>query len=262
MSDSTVAAILSRIARLAYATAQEAYWQFGDGVGALLKHGSMSWAIQKIQATFPNAKAEIGYALSKSYLTGAHALASAFHAEGGLVSPDGKHRVSRAQLDTLGLQAEDKARMGSLLAYAAQPKLPKGVHRLRVSDIASAITAMANAKTPAEQVGARQRLLDRMTECEASMVAATSARKADLIAEQIRVAESKVGKAEEQLAKAKAELAQLRAQLKQELADEKAAAAPKDGKSIGTARTAGAGKGRKRSQRTISPAQVASVASS
>lgn len=113
----------------------------------------LSWAGRDV-------KARTGLSLSAAYLKAAHDAAELFLKEGGLASPDGKHRVSRAEFQTLPMKEGERNRIVELLKLSAH--LPKGLRRLRVSDIKEAVTAKDKAK-------AMSKLMTTVAEVEAAI---------------------------------------------------------------------------------------------
>lgn len=198
----------------AYQGMKEAYWAFGDAMIGLRKHG-YSWdaATQLIQARYPEALVETGRKLSKDWLRSAHDMAETFAADGGLVSPDGKHSASREQMTALGLSSNDRDRLVNLVKASASTS-GKGTKRLKVSDIASAVKAHAKASTDAERLAAKQALLDRMSEVEESLVAVAEDDQLTLLRNQVASKFEQLERAQKRALKLKAEYDELQAQLK------------------------------------------------
>lgn len=212
-SDKIVTGIIGKL-KQAYANMVAAYFVFGDGVLALRKHG-YSWteARRVILDAFPNAKAETGLTLSEAWLKGAAAMAEAFAEDEGLASPDGKHRVSREDITTLGLSDKQRQRMTDLLAYSDSKAAVKGTPKLRVSDLAKAVRQHANAETASEKHKVVQALLDRFDEVDGVLTLVDAKDERGIIEAQIAELNRKIAAAEDKLEALRNQRSELRAKL-------------------------------------------------
>lgn len=198
----------------AYASATAVYFAFGDAMLSLRKHG-MTWteAGEYIRRHFPNASADTGLTLSDRWLRGAHDTAANFASDGGLQSPDGKHRVSREDFQLLGLTGQARERVNDLLAYSASTAHIKGTLKLRVSDLATAVRGVKNAKNDADKAAAVRKLMARMDEVEASMTASDSGDELEQLQAKLSQAEAKLDRAQKRALKLKKEYDELRAEV-------------------------------------------------
>lgn len=236
MSSDAISTILGRL-QVTYKLARQVMFQFGDAVLALREHG-LTWKDigSRIREALPNAANEIGFALSDNYLRTAARAVELFHSEDGLVSPDGKHQVTRDQFDNLPLSKAQREEAINLLAFSESDAHLKGAHKLRVSDIASAVEGLRKAGgDTAKRQAAIDRLTDRIDEVRRSYEAVAHGGARGVLVEQVRLADDKLTKAraavvraEQKLAEAQAELAEhdRKVAAEREAAEVEAAEAP------------------------------------
>lgn len=147
IASKTLSGIVDKLST-AYQSARLAFFMFGDQINALREHG-YSWNMVQalLRERFPHAKAEIRLDFSLAWVQAAAAAARLFREDGGLVSPDGKHRVSREEFASLGLS--DAARASVVAAISASLSLADGLPKLRVADVAAAVKASGDKRVAA-----------------------------------------------------------------------------------------------------------------
>lgn len=97
--------------------------------------------VAALQEAIPDAKLMLGYAITKRTLDSLANAASTFSADGGWISPDGVHHITRADIEPLGLTPDQLGKLATLVAsgkvkgkrvlretarYAKDPKGDKG----------------------------------------------------------------------------------------------------------------------------------------
>lgn len=161
-----------------------AFFIFGDAMIQLRAHGfSLEQAREQILSwAGRDVKARTGLSLSAAYLKAAHDAAELFLKNGGLASPDGKHRVSREEFMTLPMREGERNRIVELLKLSAH--LPKGLKRLRVMDIREVVDAK-------DKVKAMSKLMTTVAEVEAAIQLASFGSPLDMALHALRQAEAK-----------------------------------------------------------------------
>lgn len=71
--------------------------------------------VSALQEAIPDAKAMLGYAITKRTLDSLATAADVFRADGGWISPDGVHHVTRADIEPLGLTPDQLGTLADLL---------------------------------------------------------------------------------------------------------------------------------------------------
>lgn len=225
MSDAK-AVITGVIATLAsiYKTARTAYsslkFGFGDAMLTLREHG-YSWkdAGDRLREAFPFAEAEVGVKLTDAWLRASAEDSATFRKDGGYASRDGKHRVSRGDLESLKLPKKLADQVSEAVAYSEGEARIKGTPVLRVMDLASAARQVADARGKGPEAEAKaiksahEALVTRLAEVEEGYIAATVGDKRAVLAAQVSAAKLAVAKAEASLAKARAKLGELQGEL-------------------------------------------------
>lgn len=147
IASKTLSGIVDKLSS-AYQSMRLGFFTFGDQINALREHG-YSWNMVQglLRDRFPHAKAEIRLDFSLAWIQAAAEAARLFLKDGGLVSPDGKHRVSREEFASLGLS--DAARASVVAAIKASLSLADGLPKLRVSDVAAAVKASGDKRVAA-----------------------------------------------------------------------------------------------------------------
>lgn len=198
------------VLRQAYGQARTAYFVFADAV-LMLKDGGMSSAaiVAYLGEHFPDAQTRVGWSLNAAWVRTALTLAEQFRKDGGLVSPDGKHAVSRDDLTSLNLSQAQLGKLASHLAYSETA--PKGARKLRVSDVASAVAAMAKATTAEARDKASSALLAKLDEIDSDIALRQAGDERGLLLQVASAAQAKVTKARAALAKAEEALAKAQA---------------------------------------------------
>lgn len=225
MSDAK-AVITGVIATLAsiYKTARTAYsslkFGFGDAMLTLREHG-YSWkdAGDRLREAFPHAEAEVGVKLTDAWLRASAEDSATFRKDGGYASRDGKHRVSRGDLESLKLPKKLADQVSEAVAYSEGEARIKGTPVLRVMDLASAARRVADARGKGPEAEAKavkqahEGLVKRLAEVEEGYIAATVGDERSVLAAQVSAAKLAVAKAEASLTKARAKLDELQTEL-------------------------------------------------
>lgn len=72
--------------------------------------------VAALREAIPEAKIMLGYAISKRTLDSLATAASTFRADGGWISPDGVHHITRADIEPLGLTPDQLGTLADLVA--------------------------------------------------------------------------------------------------------------------------------------------------
>lgn len=104
-------------------------WRMGEIYNDLVKLESQAAAGRRLRNALPSkqAKALLGYALTDTNLKAMGTMASVFHADGAVVSPDGRHSVDREAIEAFGLTPAQTAEVATHLQAG----------KLRVKQVAS-----------------------------------------------------------------------------------------------------------------------------
>jgi hypothetical protein len=95
--------------------------------------------LQALRDALPEAKAMLGYAITAATLDNLATMAAAFSESGGLVSPDGQHSLTRADIESLGLTPAQGAALTVSLQSGA----------VKIKPIAKAVrTITKNPRSP------------------------------------------------------------------------------------------------------------------
>jgi polyhydroxyalkanoate synthesis regulator phasin len=88
----------------------------GDTVLLMRKVGASNTEIlRKLQAAMPEAKLMLGYAITQRTLDSLAIAAETFAADGGWISPDGLHHITRADIEPLGLTPDQVGTLAELV---------------------------------------------------------------------------------------------------------------------------------------------------
>lgn len=205
MASDVLSGILAKL-NSAYRQARSAYFAFGDGILALRQSGmSLTAIVEYLKEHFPQAPTETGWVFTTKWASTASTLAEQFRADGGLVSPDGNHAVSREQLVALGLDQATLAKLASHILYSETA--PKGAKKLRVSDVEAAVKRMASADTAEKVAAALAPLRERMAEVDDDIALRAAGDERGLLARKVTEMQGKLDKARTAVTKAEANLA-------------------------------------------------------
>lgn len=72
--------------------------------------------VTALKEAIPEAQAMLGYAITKRTLDSLATAASVFRADGGWISPDGVHHITRADIEPLGLTPDQLGTLADLVA--------------------------------------------------------------------------------------------------------------------------------------------------
>lgn len=181
---------------------QKRRFAMGDTVNRMLELAPMSQVVEVLKRAVPNAKDSIGYAITPTTLGHLSVMASTFRDEGGLFSDDGKHVVTREDIEVLALTPAEASKLATLA--------DKG--DIRLKHIESAAEKVrnsskgANGKSAKNSIAKVRTMLANGTDkrpSETSLEALIEQRKR--LADRLAKLDAEIGKRRQQLAQAEAD---------------------------------------------------------
>lgn len=90
-------------------------WRLGEIYNSMCEVASASTVVSALKRAIPNARDELGYAITKVNLDNMGNMARTFAEQGRVVSPDGAHELSREDIEALSLTPQQTSTLADLL---------------------------------------------------------------------------------------------------------------------------------------------------